>query len=104
MRGYLDYESGDVYCEEHGKYDALGKIVLVLGNERIHYPKLSQPFLEENIDRLELMYLSPCSPNLNLNEGWKWFKEKVIRKNVYAFLKKIAKSPDVIIDRMCIKL
>jgi putative transposase len=81
--GCLDYKSGDIYCEEHDKYDAqtflgfflnvfaryTGKIVLILDNARIYYAKLLQPLLEENVDCLELMYLPPYSPNLNLIVG-----------------------------------
>lgn len=128
--GCLDYESGDIYCEEHENYDAQtflgflknvvkrysGKIVLVLDNARIHHAKLIQPFLAENNHRLELMYLPPYSPNLNLIEGlWGWLKNRVInnvfydktceiQKNVRDFLIEIAKSPEMIIDRLCVKL
>lgn len=128
--GCLDYESGDIYCEEHETYDAqtflgflkhvlgryTGKIVLVLDNARIHHAKLIQPFLIENTDRLELMYLPPYSPNLNLIEGlWGWLKNRVInnvfydktceiQKNVREFLIEIAKTPKVVIDRLCVKL
>lgn len=128
--GCLDYESGDIYCEEHDTYDAQtflgflenvlnrysGKIVMILDNARIHHAKLIQPFLLENVERLELMFLPPYSPNLNLIEGlWGWLKEKVInnvfynktyeiRKNVSDFLAEISKQPQVIIDRLCVKL
>lgn len=128
--GCLDYESGDIYCEEHENYDAQtfltflknmlqrysGKIVLILDNARIHHAKLIQPFLAENTHRLELMYLPPYSPNLNLIEGlWGWLKKRVINnvfynktceihKNVNDFLIEIAQNPKMIIDRLCVKL
>lgn len=129
--GVLDYESGKIYCEEHETYDAKvfmgflqnvlsrypsGKIVLVLDNARIHHAKLLVPFLENNQDRLMLMFLPPYSPDLNLIEGlWKWLKEKVvynvfyktvpeIRKNVYTFLDYIGVNPDMVIDRLCCAL
>ena len=56
--GVLNYETGDVYCEEHDKYDAevflgflknvldlypQGRIVLILDNARIHHAKLCSP-------------------------------------------------------------
>jgi hypothetical protein len=52
--GILDYETGEVYVEEHDKYDAVvflsflknvlirypkGKIVMVLDNAKIHHAK-----------------------------------------------------------------
>jgi transposase len=126
--GVLDYEFGKIYSEEHETYDAQvflkfiqnillqypsGKIVLVLDNARIHHAKLLKPFLEENQNRLILMYLPPYSPDLNLIEGlWKWLKEKVvynvfyksvpeIRANVNSFLLYVDANPDLVINRLC---
>lgn len=80
----LNYESGHVYCEEHERYDAKvfldflrkvlnqypsGKIVMILDNARIHHANLLKPFLYEMKDRIELMFLQPYSPDLNLIEG-----------------------------------
>ena len=42
---------------------------MILDNLRIHYAKLFKPFLDENKDRLELMFLLAYSPELNLIEG-----------------------------------
>lgn len=127
--GALDYETGDIICIEEEKYDAEiflkflnlildkypnGKIIMVLDNARIHHAKLIQPFLELNKDRLELMFLPPYSPDLNMIEGlWKWLKECVvynvfystvndIRKNVRIFLNEIAKEKTKIISRLCL--
>ena len=129
--GYLNYENGEVYCEEHESYDAgvflgfmknvvannpIGKTFLILDNARIHHAKLLQPFLEANKEQLTLLFLPPYSPNLNLIEGlWKWLKEKVIynvfyktvaeiRKNVQAFLNYINTQPDAVIQRLCCQL
>lgn len=83
MVGYLNYEMGKVYCEEHESYDAevfldflknvlvkypTDKTVMILDNARIHHAKLIQPFLEEHREKLTLMFLPPYSPNLNLIE------------------------------------
>ena len=80
--GILDYETGEIYCEEHENYDAVvflkflknvlkrypsGKTVMILDNARIHHAKLLKPFLEENKEKLEFMFLPPYSPNLNFN-------------------------------------
>ncbi len=84
LLGVLNYETGHVYCQEEEKYDAqiflnflknileiypTGKIVMILDNARIHHAKLLKPFLEEQKNRLELVFLPPYSPKLNLIEG-----------------------------------
>ncbi len=81
--GVLNYETSEVICTEEEKYDAMsfleflrkvllhypsGKIIIILDNARIHHVKLLCPFLEENKDRLELMFLPPYSPELNCSE------------------------------------
>jgi putative transposase len=90
-----------------------GKTVLILDNARIHHAKLLGPFLEENRERLMLMFLPPYSPNLNPIEGlWKWMKEKVIynvfyktvpeiRNSVNEFLDNISSNKGIVIDRLC---
>lgn len=131
LLGVLNYETGHVYVQEEEHYDAevflrflkkvltlypTGKIALVLDNARIHHAKLLQPFLEENKDRLELIFLPAYSPELNLIEGlWKWLKNAVIynvfyknvyeiRKAVQDFIKFINCDPNQVIDRLCIKM
>ena len=129
--GTLDYETGRIICTEEGAYDAAaflrflertlreyptGKIMMVLDNARIHHAKLIQPFLEENKGRLELVFLPPYSPNLNLIEGlWKWLKETVINNvffssvqkinlAVQSFLTWINEQREIVIDRLCVKM
>ncbi|WP_085322123.1 transposase [Clostridium botulinum] len=41
---------------------------MIPDNARIHHVKLVQPFLDEFNGRLELMFLHPYSPELNLIE------------------------------------
>ena len=65
--------------------------------------------------RLELVFLPPYSPQLNMVEGlWKWLKSAVInhvfyhtvadiRQNVQQFMDEIMKTPMSIIDRLCIR-
>jgi transposase len=93
-----------------------GKIVMILDNSRIHHAKLIQPFLEENKDRLELFFLPPYSPQLNLIEGfWKWLKERVIynvfygtvaeiRANVRSFVSYVNENKDEVVQRLCVQL
>jgi transposase len=129
--GTLDYETGDIFCIEEERYDAQvflsflekvveryagQKIVMILDNARIHHAKLIQPFLQKHADLLQLMFLPPYSPQLNLVEGlWGWLKKSVIynvfysnvneiRKAVQNFIAEISKTPQKIIDRLCVQL
>lgn len=129
--GALDYETGKVLCAEEEEYDAkaflrflnkivseypTGKTVIILDNARIHHAKLLNPFLEEHKNRLELMFLPPYSPNLNLIEGlWKWLKNDVINNVFYekvydifqavrGFIQRINNELSVTIDRLCCQL
>lgn len=129
--GALDYETGKVFCAEEEHYDAktflsflkrivseypTGKTVIILDNARIHHAKILKRFLEENKNRLELIFLPPYSPNLNLIEGlWKWLKNDVINnvfyENVYdifravrGFIQRINNELPVTIDRLCCQL
>ncbi len=129
--GVLNYETGAVYCEEHAKYDAevflgflknvvdlypQGRIVMILDNARIHHAKLLQPYVDSLKERLELLFLPPYSPTLNIIEGlWKWLKSEVInnvffqnvckiQQAVIRFMKYIQDIPSVVIDRLCVKM
>lgn len=92
--GTLNYVTGEIHLIERQKYDAqvfleflkqilelypTGKFILILDNARIHHAKLLKPFLEEHKDQLELMFLPPYSPNLNMIEGlWQGLKNPVL--------------------------
>jgi transposase len=129
--GVLDYETGEVFCIQEERYTAVEflaflekiiakypgeRIVMVLDNARIHHAKLLQPFLETHQEVLTLMFLPPYSPDLNLIEGlWKWLKATVIQnvsfhhvhqiqKAVQGFICQINQTPEVTIDRLCLKL
>lgn len=126
--GYLDYEMGTVYVEEHKSYDAevfhsflqnvlkkypTGKIVMILDNARIHHAKLLNDFLAGN-PRLQLKFLPPYSPNLNkIEELWGWLKDSVInnaffhtreeiKEAVNGFIDWVNTVPSIVIDRLCI--
>ncbi|KJE28710.1 DDE superendonuclease family protein [Geobacillus kaustophilus] len=85
---------------------------MVLDNARIHHAKLIQPFLEEHKHRLELLFLQPYSPQLNLIAGlWKWLKSDVIynafyssvqeiRANVQEFICRLNQQPEQAIDQI----
>jgi transposase len=131
LLGVLNYETGHVYCIEEEKYDAqvfmkflenvlslypTGKIVMILDNARIHHAKLLQSFLDDNSKRLELVFLPPYSPKLNLIEGlWGWLKSEVINNIFYkslnqirvavrGFIRMINQDSAYIIKRLCLRL
>ena len=131
LLGILNYETGHVYCHEDEKYDAevfhnflrnvlmlypVGKIIIILDNSRIHHAKLLKPFLQKHQERLNLVFLPPYSPKLNLIEGlWRWMKSEIInnifydsvkdiQKEVRSFIDSIIKVPEVVIDRLCVQL
>lgn len=128
LLGILNYETGEVYVEDHKSYDAqvfqsfltnvlrkypTGDIVMILDNAKIHHAKLLTDFLQTN-SRLHLEFLPPYSPNLNLiEELWGWLKSTVInnvffhtrediKRAVQAFIHYIASIPLVVIDRLCV--
>ena len=126
--GFLNYETGEVYVEEHKKYDAEafrcflthvlehypeGDIVMILDNAKIHHANLLKDLLEKN-PRLHLEFLPPYSPNLNkIEEFWGWLKNSVINnvfspnrdeihKAVMNFLSYAISVPHLVIDRLCL--
>ncbi len=126
--GILNYETGEVYVEEHKSYDAEvfkhflcqvlkkypeGDIVMILDNAKIHHAKLLADLLEAN-PRLQLEFLPPYSPNLNkIEELWGWLKSTVInnmffhsreeiRDAVNSFVDYLSTVPLVVIDRLCL--
>jgi transposase len=129
--GTIDYETGEIYIEDHEQYDAQvflsfleniiakypeGKTVMVLDNARIHHAKMIQPNLMKHANQIELVFLPLYSPQLNIIEGlWGWMKKSVIynvffetvdeiRTAVKGFTDEISKSPMKITDRLCIKI
>jgi len=70
-----------------------GRIVIILDNARIHHAKLLQPYLDSIKERLELVFLPPYSPNLNIIEGlWKWLKSEVINNVFFSNVCQIQQS------------
>ena len=59
------------------------KLIIVLDNVKYHHAKKLKPFLEQNHERLELMFLPPYSPDLNPIERVWWFMRKKITHNRY---------------------
>jgi transposase len=59
------------------------KVYMVLDNVRYHHAKLLKPFLEKNIEKLELVFLPAYSPDLNPIERVWWYMRKKISHNRY---------------------
>jgi transposase len=60
-----------------------GKIYLIADNARYYHSKLVSQYLQQN-ERIEIIFLPPYSPNLNLIERlWKWMKKKVAYNRYY---------------------
>lgn len=130
LLGVLDYETGEVFCIHAEKYDAavfldfltrivskyrFERILLLVDNARIHHARLIQPFLKEHKDDLELVFLPPYSPNLNMiEELWGWLKRtcvynvffnsvEEIAQAIQDFVDEINQYPSISIDRLCAK-
>jgi transposase len=62
----------------------LGMIYVILDNARYYRSEIVRTFVNEN-KRIQLLFLPPYSPNLNVIERlWKFFKKKVIYNSYYA--------------------
>ena len=59
------------------------KVVMVLDNVRYHHARLLKPFLENNKNKIELIFLPPYSPDLNPVERVWWYMRKKITHNRY---------------------
>lgn len=86
---------------------------MILDNAKIHHAKLLNDLLNDN-PRLQLVFLPPYSPNLNIiEELWGWIKDAVInniffhscdqiRNAVVSFVDYLNSFPYLVIDRLCI--
>ncbi|MFX1298214.1 MAG: IS630 family transposase [Promethearchaeota archaeon] len=95
-------------------YKEKEKIVIVLDNAKAHHTKALKPFLEGEAvkDKLELLFLPPYSPNLNLIERfWKFMRKKVTHNTFFSTFQKfldvlqrffnIFKLPSMEIPSLC---
>ena len=72
----------------HIRHPKAKKLILVLDNARVHHSKGLEPFLEENKNRLELLFLTPYSPDLNLMEWfWKFLRKRVTPNTFFGTFK-----------------
>lgn len=91
-------------------YPGASEIHIILDNARYHYSKMVKGFLEKS--KINLVFLPPYSPNLNLIERlWKFFKKHVLyntyykkfddfRKAAIAFFRKIGRRHKELVQLM----
>lgn len=130
LTGILNYDTGEVYVEESEEFNAQiflgflknvlikypeGKIIMVLDNSRVHHAEMLREFLEKN-KRLQLMFLPPYSPKLNVIEGlWGWLKDTCINNAFFSkayqiklavrkFVSFVNTIPEIVIDRLCVRI
>jgi transposase len=83
------------------------KIFLIVDGHPTHKAKLVRSFVEANLDRIELFFLPPYSPELNPDElAWAHVKTKVAKRTaktkeelkaaVKRTLRQLQKMPDII--------
>ena len=69
------------------KYPLSSQLHIILDNARYHHSKEVKDYLKEN-QRINLVFLPPYSPELNLIERvWKYFKKNVLYNKYYENLK-----------------
>ncbi len=62
------------------EFSSAPKIIMIVDNVKYHHAMLLKAFLKEH-EKLELMYLPPYSPDLNLIERVWWYMRKTITHN-----------------------
>ena len=69
-----------------------GRIIIIADNARYYRSRLVQAYLQEN-KRIELHFLPPYSPNLNLIERlWKFYKKEILYNQYYEDFKTFKKG------------
>jgi len=72
-------------------YPSAAKITVICDNARYYRSKLVKAYNENS--RIELMFLPPYAPNLNLIERyWKYFKKNVLYNHYYATFKEFKQA------------
>ena len=68
-------------------------MVSILDNSRVYHAKLLEAFLDENSDRLILVFLPSYSPKMNIIEGLLgWMKDEVINNAFFLTVQEIRQA------------
>jgi len=74
-------------------YHERRKIIVVLDNARAHHAALVEEFLKTRGSKIELMFLPPYSPNLNVIERlWKKMRKEVTHNTFFENFKKFQRA------------
>ena len=61
-------------------HQPIGRIILICDNARYNHARLLKDYLKDGHHRVELLFLPPYSPNLNLIERlWGLLKDRILR-------------------------
>jgi transposase len=124
----LDYESGETFSMDSEKFTHVEfqrflellmkkypdkKMVIILDNSNVHHAQELNEFLEKHQKNIELLFLPPYSPDLNMiEELWKWVQETVINNVFYdkamklsaavkRFFNHINKKTEITREKLC---
>jgi transposase len=79
----INAQSTIALFEKLQKHQPKGKIIVIVDNARYYRCTLVNEYLQKNL-RIELIFLPPYSPNLNLIERfWKFYKKKILYNKYY---------------------
>jgi len=89
------------------------KLYVILDNARYHHAKLLSPWLEDNKDKIELVFLPPYSPELNpIERVWKLLRRLCTHNQYFPTLVglidtlqtqfKLWDEPNPALQRLCV--
>ncbi len=82
------------------KHQPKGKVIVIADNARYYRCKLVTEYIQAN-SRLQLIFLPPYSPNLNLIERlWKFYKKKILYNKYYETFEEFKKQTEDFFDNI----
>jgi transposase len=88
-----------LFAQIEAAYPEANKITIILDNARYYRSKVVAEYLEHS--RIELKFLPPYSPNLNLIERfWKFFKKQVLYNQYYETFSRFKSACEDFFDQL----
>ncbi|MDV7400729.1 IS630 family transposase, partial [Arthrospira platensis SPKY1] len=88
-----------LFAQIEAAYPEANKITIILDNARYYRSKIVAEYLEHS--RIELKFLPPYSPNLNLIERfWKFFKKQVLYNQYYETFSRFKSACEDFFDQL----